>query len=734
MRRPFAALAFVLALLPGAAAAQRVAVSRPGETRRPAEPTSLRAQMGIPVAQRLLLSEDPAQRVRGVERLGAIGTPEAFDALIDVMESNGVAQRDARMRLTAVRVLAAETKRAKVRALLQREVTDTTDMGGRGAVSPLGPIIRGTAALALARGGDRNAVSGLAGTLLQPGPGASAAAAALRAYPPEAFDVFLDSKPPAAGKGGPARPSATKPTSDAPDAQKLLSPPTAAFLGESGDMRAVPRLRALLAEGEPEGKLAAGLALARLGDESALPVAREWAKRADPRSKLAAAEALIALDAADAGDVVTALLENRATRDEGLRLALRAPGPALVAPLAKLLPTLDDDAIARAVIALGRARGLAEIVPLLDKPETATETAFALARMPGAEARAALEQALAGDKAKGGEARRLLLRAATVRALVLDDAPSGLRGALKDLWKAADTSDRAVGAFGLVALGWMSLEDVIEASCKILAADDRGSAPGLVCEPAIVGAAARGALALPDGPASLEPLLPLLARASRGGDALVAAAGAVLLAHPDGADLPTPLLAVWAESGGPIAPLAARALPARDDEAIRGRIKRLLAGSDPVVRAHVALGLGRDPEPSAVSLLVGAYRFEEDAVVRRAVVRGLSRRTEAQREATLVLARDLDPDEDVRALARAALAGRDLEPRIRPARGPEPRRTVAWITVRSTAPRAGKEASLRAARLVRPDGLAVPVLAEPDGVLLVPGLPPGPGSLLIEGP
>jgi hypothetical protein len=37
----------------------------------------------------------------------------------------------------------------------------------------------------------------------------------------------------------------------------------------------------------------------------------------------------------------------------------------------------------------------------------------------------------------------------------------------------------------------------------------------------------------------------------------------------------------------------------------------------------------------------------------------------------------------------------------------------------------------RAARLVRADGLAVPVVADPDGVLLVPGLPAGPASLLL---
>jgi HEAT repeat protein len=204
------------------------------------------------------------------------------------------------------------------------------------------------------------------------------------------------------------------------------------------------------------------------------------------------------------------------------------------------------------------------------------------------------------------------------------------------------------------------------------------------------------------------------------------AAAVALLAMPDGGPIPTSLLAAWAEQGGPLSPLAARALPSRDDEVLRGTIKRLLAGSDPVVRAHVALGLARDPEASAVSLLAGAYRFEENASVRRAIVRALSRRREAQREKTLVWARDLDPDEGVRALARAALAGRVLDDPRPPARG-----EIVWVTLSPNDPRAADMASGRTARLVRSDGLSVPVVADPDGVLLVPGLPAGESSLLL---
>jgi hypothetical protein len=257
-----------------------------------------------------------------------------------------------------------------------------------------------------------------------------------------------------------------------------------------------------------------------------------------------------------------------------------------------------------------------------------------------------------------------------------------------------------------------------------------GDGAVLACDAAAV-AAARGALALADGGSSLEALGPWLKRAAaRDADApddgLAVAFGAALLAHPDGGDLPTSILAAWAEAGGPLAPLAARALPSRDDEALRSRIKRLLEGSDPVVRAHVALGLGRDPEPNSVSLLTAAYKFEDDPSVRRAIIRGLSLRTEVQRESTLALARDLDPDDAVRGLARAALAGRTLDLGIRPALGLEPRRSVAWIAVE------GEHDTPRAARIVRADGLALPVVADPDGVLLIPGLVPGAASLQLE--
>ncbi|HZO14444.1 MAG TPA: hypothetical protein VFB62_14325, partial [Polyangiaceae bacterium] len=129
------------------------------------------------------------------------------------------------------------------------------------------------------------------------------------------------------------------------------------------------------------------------------------------------------------------------------------------------------------------------------------------------------------------------------------------------------------------------------------------------------------------------------------------------------------------------------------------------------------LGLAASPERDAVSLLADAYRFEPDIQVRRAIVRALSQRNEARRRATLALARDLDPDPGVRALARSALGGRRLAVAMPPAG-----RQVAWVMVRANSEAERKSVASRPGALVRPDGLALPVVADPDGGLLVPGL------------
>jgi hypothetical protein len=181
--------------------------------------------------------------------------------------------------------------------------------------------------------------------------------------------------------------------------------------------------------------------------------------------------------------------------------------------------------------------------------------------------------------------------------------------------------------------------------------------------------------------------------------------------HPKAADkVPTAVLTALLETRGAAAHLAAFALAARDGEAERPRLRELLASSDPVLRAHVALGLERSKEPSAVGLLDHAYRFENEPFVRRAIVATLGRRTEAGRERTLRFAADLDADDDARASARRALG--------RGAAAPDQNDSgTLWIRVVG-APSAGMLAVVGS-----PVGLALPLYPDPDGAVTLSGLP-----------
>ncbi|XXY14877.1 HEAT repeat domain-containing protein [Sorangium sp. So ce216] len=703
------AAALVATALAGAAAPQPVArTARAPQAEESsgapaaAEPGAapLRGSLGVPVAERLLASSDPEARLRGIERLGSIGTEEAISALLAALEQGAPAARDPKARLAAVRALAPHAPRDSVRQLLSRELSE----GGapaRSAASPLGELLCGTAALALARSGDKRALAALVNAIVQGGAAGEAAARALKAYPPASLQLLLGSR-------------------------KRLEPALVAFLGELGDLRAFAALRPVLEGGDRAAQVAAARALARLGDEAALAKARAWLRKPEPGLLEASAEVLVHLGAPEAPDAVAALLGSELARLEGLRLAELAPAERLAPALARALPLLPEDARPRAVAAIGRAGG-AEAARQLrrlstERPELATAAAFALATAPGAEARAAVAEMIDGPRAaKDADFRRLGLRAGVVRGLALRDAPEALEGRLLAALAAPrGSSDRAVAAFGAVALGLRDVREVV------------GECSPASCDRAAVHAAARGALARGERAlAALAPLFAELAAPGGGGgapDAAAISAGVALLAAPRGGAVATSRLAALAEAGGPLAPLAARALAARDDEVIRGRLKRLLEGSDPVVRAHVALGLGSDPMPDSVSLLARAYRFEDDAAVRRAIVRGLSRRAEVQRRRVLEAARDLDPDEGVRALARAALSGVDR----RALDAPSALATgVVWVAIVPNDRSAAASASSRPARLVRPDGLAIPVVADPDGVLLVPGVPPGVSSVLL---
>ena len=147
-----------------------------------------------------------------------------------------------------------------------------------------------------------------------------------------------------------------------------------------------------------------------------------------------------------------------------------------------------------------------------------------------------------------------------------------------------------------------------------------------------------------------------------------------LLSESSAARVPTAVVVELVENGGAAAALAAKALASRDSEAERPQIERLSKSGDPLIRAHIALGLADSREASAVGLLREIYRFEQDADVRHAVVTALSRRSDRSRLRTLELAADLDGDERVRSAARLSLKGARLSPLPRG-------RSGLWLTL-----------------------------------------------------
>jgi hypothetical protein len=152
-------------------------------------------------------------------------------------------------------------------------------------------------------------------------------------------------------------------------------------------------------------------------------------------------------------------------------------------------------------------------------------------------------------------------------------------------------------------------------------------------------------------------------------------------------------------------------------------VDALLASRDPVMRVHVARGLGESPAPDAVGRLARAYTWEPLAEVRRALIQGLTasggdpRAVPSRREA-LEMAAHLDPDRVTRALALGALEGRLPVGRAGRAMG----REVAWLRV---LPAEGAVIPRELTGRVDANGVAWPVAFDDDGYALVPGLSPG---------
>lgn len=650
---------------PNLRAAQRIA---PPPLRR----VTLRTRLGVEVAQDLLKEGAAEQRQRGFERLGSVGTTQALDSLLKSFETGGAA-RSAQDRLIAVRSLAEHASVPAVREFLVRVMVGVGSNPSRSEA--IDGLIEATAALALARSADPAALLALGKVLCQPGHVAETARDALLAFPPR------DLLPVVSGAQTPTRTAV-------------------AFFGDLGDPRAIPLLRHSVRSGAGEVRAEAAVSLARLGDADTLDLARHWlAHERGGEFRTAAARILLELRAPDAGRAVASLFREESTRKTALALGSHAVIPELSAPLLDEAKRASGDEREASFAALGLSgthSAFSFLGGALSARETSSLAALALARAPASEAEVILEQAL---RAPG--TRRAALRAGFVRKLALGRTLSGTEAAVRELSSSRDESDRALFVQSRVLFSRSEAASLLERAT--------GSE---------LRALSRCAL-LPGVSRVLAERLAIEAEPNAR-DALSAS-----LASLESAQLvPSDVLLDLIEARGLGAPLAARALAARDSRSLRPKLLALLSNDDALLRSHVALGLGHSSESSALGVLTRAYRFETDASVRLAIVRALATRKEPARERSLRLARDLDGSLAVRQAAALGLASVAPAPE---SSGPE----TLWLEL-GLPPAAGAAASagsVRGALVVTASGVALPAFADPDGVLLLPALPSGPFEL-----
>jgi hypothetical protein len=643
---------------------------------------TLRRRLGVDVADALLTSQDPEERQRGFERLSSVGTAQALDSLLKVFEPGGAA-RSARDRLIAVRALAPHARLPAARELLVRVMVGVGSNPDR--PEAIDGLIEHAAALALAASGDDGALSALGKALRQPGHVADTARDALLAFPPRNLQLIAQSR--------------SAPTN------ALVS-----LLGELGDPRAIPALRDIVRSAAPDVRAEAAVVLGQFGVTETIELARHWlAHESSPDLHLAAARILIELHAPDAAAAVRGLLANEATRSAAIELANSASLPELSSTLEQLSRQSEGDERSALLAALGLAgtrEAFSFLGGALSARETSSAAALALALAPSKGAEATLSQALGAQGT-----RRVAVRASVAHYAALGRTPSGLSSALAALGSSRDPADLAV---------------FFQASAIL--SPDRTASLLKRASVSEVRALGRAAL-LPEAARALAERL-----ASEPNEALQSALSSCL-ASPDAAELvPTDVLLALLDARGLAAPLAARALAARDSPTLRPKVLALLASDDALLRSHVALGLARSEESSALGVLERAYRFETDDTVRLALVQSLAARREPARRRALALARTLDRSSAVRDAAALGLAG--AEPASRSS-GP----ASAWLDFRSSArekpasrPEPATNDATPAALVMTSNGLAVPAFADPDGILLLPALPTGPLSLRLAAP
>jgi HEAT repeat protein len=664
------------------------AAAPPAPKREGLEPTNaLRAHFGVDMANRLLHSTDPDDRLRGILRAANVGSPEALAALLQAADPGGMVRVDSRAALALARALApfaGEKPNARM-SLLALVTAPAPSTNVRTMIAQSDddgdPVLRmelarQTAALALAASGETGALEGLLSVIRTGTTGQQAALSALSAYPSPNLSLV-----------NPA----------------LMTPATIQLAVDLGDLRSLDALARAARSMDSATRVAAVVALGKLGDGRALELARGALQDRDPRLRVAAVEALILLEAPNRAWAVRKMVEDDSAIALGIDLAARVDDAEVTRALIGRITRGGGDAELRRsiVFAVGKSRSAEAAAALgawLGDPSLESDAAHALARAPGDAARAALERALQTPKT-----RRLALRALVTRALVRNDRSGAAMDAARSMASSRDGTDRAAGTFARLALGEGSLEDALgDRDPRVR----RAAAMAKLCDPSSYRTLLRHAARETDGPTKQVLLAGLAAGDPRG-------------------EVTTLSLLDRAQAAEADAPLAAMALAERSTSGDDAQVSALLRSDSPLVRAHALRGLAGSQVPSSIGRLAEAYAYETDAMVRRAVIWALaSREGDApSRMETLKLASRLDPDASVRWMASRALA------KAPPPQAATPR-DVTWIRVVPSSPGSAPPKEMLGS-LVRADGIALPIVFDEEGYALVPGVPPGAGRLVL---
>lgn len=572
----------------------------------------------------------------------------------------GGAARGADEHLAAVRALAPYVKVPAARDALVRALSSPPVEAD---AAPLSDWVRSAAALALAQSREPAALSALGRVLRKPGHAAELAKQALIDSPPQDLSPMLHA---------PGAPS-----------KELCE-----ALGALGDQRAEGFLRDIVRRGAPDARAAAALALLRLGSTEVIELSRHWLRsERQPVLLSAAAEILTRTGHADAASALEKLAEHDATRELSLELLLDSDGRVRAPAAFDARLAGERAATLLEIFARSPGWGAARLERALGNPESAGLALYALSRTPTEAARTRLEAAL-----KRPALRALALRALSLRYVRLGGDQALIVAQASQLLDSRLPSERAAAALAQALVMPSQLPQLLMST-----------------DTAVVRAVARLAL-------SGEAARVAAKRLVRERDAVTRTALSIALVDPSAAELvPTPTLLELTHDAGPGSLLASAALSARKDAELLPLIRELLASPDPWLRAHTLLGLSRARSADVLGLIEGAYRFEPDESVRHAAIVALSRRPEPVKARTLRLAAALDGARAVREAAKLALSGHALGDG---ALGPD----SIWLELSRTP---GLEPSAVPAAQVRVGfGLALPVVADADGVAALGGVDP----------